>query len=140
MNDTSIFGCFVSSNIGDQHGSMFRSFIWRENGIDELLKKFNYKDYGNDIVKVLFQFYVNPIPYQIQNLEEIENYRKKEKAIGIPIIINNQNFFDKSEEERMEFIKDTIYKKLDLLKVVIESKKLDTNIITLQQDVHKVLD
>src|SRR5580658_6997988 len=124
---TNILGCFVSITSGkrddDQktketasaQGELFRSYIWGEKGICNFLKKLNHEDYGKDLKLVLFQFYVNPLPVQLQNLKEIENYRKKEKSIGIPIVINNENFFNKSEEERHIFLRQSIFQKLTVL-------------------------
>ncbi len=146
-NNKNIFGCYVSvtqaytddsqyvKDLAIEQGKLFRSYIWGEKGIcDSLLIKLNYDDYGNDLILVLFQFYVNPIPITIQALKEIENYRNKEKSIGIPIIINNENFFSKSDGERYNFLKQSILEKLKLLTDVIKKKKLDTKINLLEAD------
>jgi len=95
--------------------------------------------YGKDLMIILFQFYVNPLPIELQNLKEIEPYRKKEKAIGIPIIVNDENFFSKSEEGRYNFLKQSILQKLDLLAEVVKKKKLDTNMEQLKTDVQEIL-
>lgn len=116
---------------------LFRSYIWDEKGISDLLKKLNSKDYGNDISIILFQFYLNPIPYLLEHLKPIENYRKSEKSIGIPIIVNEENFFSKNESERYDFLRETILKKLDLLAEVVKKKKLDTNMELLKSDLKK---
>ena len=81
---------------------------------------------------------VNPIPYMLENLKEIEGYRKKEKAIGIPIIITDDNFFNRTEAERYYFLKESMLKKLDLLAEVIKKKKLDTNVELLKSDLEKL--
>lgn len=141
MSDESyILGCFASTNMGDEQGALFRTYIWGEKGIGETLKKLSYENYGKDMKRILFQFYVNPIPYELQNLKEIENYRKKEKSIGIPIIVNEENFFSKSESERVNFIKISILQKLDLLSEVVKKKKLDTNIESLKTDFQGLFD
>lgn len=150
MEDTSILGCFVSighemsetksvKKIADEKGALFRSYIWGESGIKNKLALLTRKNYGNDMSLILFQFYVNPIPYLRQNLKEIESYRKKEKAIGIPIIITDENFFNKSEKERHAFLKDAIMQKMDLLEVVVKRRKLDTDMKRLKADLEKVL-
>ena len=139
MNDeNNILGCFVSTNMGDEQGVLFRTYIWGEMGICETIKKLKYEKYGTDLEKILFQFYVNPIPYELESLKEIENYRKKEKAIGIPIIVNEENFFIKSEVERFDFIKSAILKKFDLLAEVVKKNKLDTNIKSLKTDLKQL--
>ncbi|MDD5138976.1 MAG: hypothetical protein PHY43_01805 [Verrucomicrobiales bacterium] len=152
MNDeNNIFGCFISypslyhdatqqmKTLAKEQGDLFRTYIWGEKGICDNLKKLKNEDYGKDLVLALFQFYVNPIPYELQNLKDIESYRKKEKSIGIPIIVNNENFFRKSEEERYDFLKQTILQKLDLLAAVVKRRKLDTKIKLLKSDLQKVL-
>ncbi|MBK8812781.1 MAG: hypothetical protein IPN69_18910 [Acidobacteria bacterium] len=140
MRETkSILGCFVSSFRKDGSGPLFTSYVWGENSISERLSVLMNETYGNDMELILLQFYVNPIPYLRQQLKEIEGYRKKEKSIGIPIIVNDENFFSKSEAERFEFLKQSILQKLDLLAEVVKKKKLDTNIQSLKEDVERVL-
>ncbi|MEI6697296.1 MAG: hypothetical protein WCO13_14675 [Bacteroidota bacterium] len=139
-DNNNILGCFVSSTIGDDNGVLFRTYIYSDNGIYDTLKRLKHKNYGKDLILILFQFYVNPIAYELQNLKEIENYRKKERAIGIPVIINNKNFFSKSEEDRYSFLKQFILQKLDVLAEVIKKKKLDTNIELLKSDLKNILD
>lgn len=140
MNNESILGCFVSGPTisfdatsaeeiqADEQGALFRSYIWGEKGIDNLFKKLKSQDYGNDLKLILFQFYINPHPIELENIEEVESYRKKERSIGLSVIVNNDNFFNKTEFERYEFLKKSILHKLDLLKNVVLQKKLDTKI------------
>jgi hypothetical protein len=86
----------------------------------------------------LSQFYVLPLLEQLAYLKDIERYRPKERAIGIPIIIHNDNFFNKSDFERRKFLKDIILEKLDPLAVVVKRNKLDTNVALLKSDVEKL--
>jgi hypothetical protein len=137
--NTNIFGCFVSSNIGDGDGDLFRSYIWGDKGVCNTIKKLNHQNYGKDLVLILFQFYINPIPFALANIKSIESYRKKEKAIGLPIIVTKDNFFCKSEEDRHNFIKQAFFEKLELLSVIIIQKKLDTKIDLLKSDLQKSL-
>ena len=134
-----ILGCFVSSTAGDNSGPLFREYIWGENGFCATLKKLNHRDYGKDVVMILFQFYVNPIPYEQQNLKEIENFRRKEKSIGVPIIVNDENFFSKSENERYSFLKQSIFRKLDILTQLFKKKQLDTRMDLLKADLQNIL-
>ena len=117
----------------------FSPYIWGENGISDTLKKLKHEDYGKDLVLVLFQFNVKPTAIELQRLKEIESYRAKEKAIEIPIIINDENFFSKSEKGRYSFLKQSIEQKLDLLAEVVKKKKLDTNMEQLKTDLQKIL-
>ena len=120
-------------------GELFRSYIWGEAGICSALKALRHEDYGADLVLVLMQFYVNPVPYLRQRLAEIEPYRKREKSIGIPIIVNDENFFDRSEDDRRDFLRRTILQKLGLLEQVVRRKKLDTDVGKLKADVVREL-
>ena len=136
--DENILGCFVSSSIGDEKGGLFRSYIYGENNLVEIIKFLKHNKYGEDLKLILFQFYVNPIPYLLEHLKPIENYRKSEKAIGIPIIVNDENFFSKSETERYDFLRESILQKLDLLEEMVKKKKLDTNMELLKSDLKNI--
>jgi len=124
--------------LSKEQGDLFSSFIWGEKGINLLLRGLKHENYGKEMNIILFQFYVKPIPYLLDNLKEIENYRKKEKSIGIPIIVNDENFFNQSEEGRYVFLRESIFQKLDLLAEVVKKKKLDTNMELLKSDLKKV--
>ena len=146
-----ILGCFIScpavyydadqktKDLASEQGELFRAYIWGEKGICETLKKLKHQDYGEDLILILFQFYVCPLPIELEDLKEIERYRKKEKAISIPIIVNNENFFSKSEEARYAFLKQSILKKLDLLAEIVKRRKLDTKMDLLKSDLEEVL-
>lgn len=134
-----ILGCFISAGMNDKTAETFNAYIWGDEGLSIQLKALKNETYGIDMDFVLLKFYVNPIPYLLEHLKEIENYRKKEKAIGIPIIVNEDNFFSKTEDERYQVLKDSIIQKLDLLATVVKKKKLDTNMELLKSDVAKVL-
>ncbi len=148
MRDTTnIFGCFFKvgfdPNLSEQDfmdlANAFKSYIWGENGICDTLKKLKHEDYGKDMVLALFQFYVKPTSIELQKLKEIETYRKNEKSIGLPIIVNDENFFSKPEEGRYSFLKQIILQKLDLLAEVVKKDKLDTKMEQLKFDLDKLL-
>ena len=142
-----IFGCFfkvgVDSNLSEQEAtklaSVFRTYLWGENGFGNILKKLKYMDYGKDVTIVLFKFYINPTTSELNNMKEIEPYRKREKSIAIPIVVTNDNFFNKTEEEKYYFMRQSIFQKLEFLERVIQEKKLDTKTDLLRIDLHKLL-
>jgi len=152
MNDESILGCFVSGPTisfdatpaeeieADKQGVLFRSYIWGEKGIDNLFKKLKSQDYGNVLKLILFQFYINPHPIELDHIEEVESYRKNERSIGLSIIVNNQNFFNRTELERYQFLEKTILSRLDSLKNIVIQKKLDTKMELLKCDFLKLLE
>ena len=116
-----------------KRGDEFRTYIWGEMGIDVLLKSLSYIDYGKDLKRILFQFYIMPCDYEQIHIKEIEQYRKKEKAIGIPIIVK-RSFFQFSETERREFLVSSMLSKFNILGNVVKNKKLDTNMTKLVHD------
>ena len=138
-DNTNILGCTTIFMSGDSSDVIFRNFMWGEKGICVNIKKLKHKDYGKDLLTILFKFYINPIQYLVQNLKEYESYRKKEKSIALTIIVNNENFFSKSEEVRYNFIQQSILQKLDLLSEIISKKKLDANLDLLKSDLQRLL-
>ena len=150
-NIENLLGCYVSypslmydateiqKQKAREEGDLFSIYIWGNEGISDTLKKLKCENYGNDMNLILLEFYVNPIPYLRQNLKEIESYRKKEKAIGIPIIVTDENFFSNTEEARYRFLKEAILNKMDLLENVVKKKKLDTDVKKLKADIDRIL-
>ncbi len=142
-----IFGCFLKIGfnpelIGQEAinlAASVRPYIFGNKGIGDALKVLKYDDYGKDLVLILLEFYVKPSEEEINKLKQIGNYRKKEKSIGIPIIIDDENFFIKSEEERFNFLKETILQKMDLLEELVKEKKLDLNVELLKINLEGIL-
>lgn len=146
-----ILGCYISWAANYAHEDMaiverreeksklFQNYIWGEFGIGDPLKSLKRSDYGKDLKLALFQFYVLPLIEELAHLKEIERYRPKERAIGIPIIIHDENFFNRTDYERRIFLRTAILDKLDLLANVVKRNKLDTDIELLKADVAKVL-
>ncbi len=149
--DDDILGCFISwaanyaaedpaiKKSREEKSKLFSSYIWDEFGVAESLKTLKRGDYGHDLKLVLFQFYVLPLLEELSYLKEINRYRPKERSVGIPIIIHDENFFNRSDFERRQFLKNEILEKLDLLATVVRRNKLDTNITLLKADVNRIL-
>jgi hypothetical protein len=152
MTDPNIFGCFTSfyhpavdaeqtvRDLAKQRQALFEDYIWGEQGFCNALKKLNYEDYGKDLVLILFEFQVNPPSEVLPHFKKIGNYRSKEKSIGIPVIVNEENFFSRTEIERLHFFRNTLEKKVELLIPIIKRRKLDTAISKLRNDLCAVLD
>lgn len=152
IDQTNLLGCFISGpslmhdastlqfKNAKKLGDLFREYIWGKKGISELLKKLSSDKYGIDLVLVLFHFYVIPLPYELESLKEIESYRKKERAIAVPIVVNNENFFSLRKKDRYLFLKHSILQKIDVLENVVKKKKLDTNILLLREDLQILLE
>lgn len=126
--------------MGEEEGAIFRKYLWGKKGIADFIKSLHYDKYGYDLNIILFKFYVNPDPYTLSDLKEVEPYRKSEQSISTNIIVNNSNFFLKSENERREFIKNSIMEKLNSIEEIVTKKKLDTNMNLLKSDLKILFD
>ena len=145
MEDMNILAFFISypslpieapeeaSKNAIERGDEFRPYIWGERGFDVLLKSLSYADYGRDLKRILFQFHIMPCDYERMHIKEIEQYRKKEKAIGIPIVVE-RTFFQYSETKRREILVSSMLSKFNLLRDVVKNKELDTNMAKLIHD------
>ena len=51
-------------------GDEFRSYIQGEKGIDVFLKSLSYVDYGKDLKRILFQFYIMPCDFERIHIKE----------------------------------------------------------------------
>jgi hypothetical protein len=146
MNE--ILGCYVSVSTSAKlsaeeqsqsfkEGRMFRQYIWGEYGVMNILKQITSNSYGNDLKLILFEFYINPQVTHIEYISKGFNYKKKEKSIGVPILIGN-TFFDKSEDEKLRYIRNIILNKLSLLIEFAKEKKIDFNVDLLQKDLQGI--
>ncbi|GGG50783.1 hypothetical protein [Bizionia arctica] len=134
-----ILGFYASFNFGETDSELIRSYLWSENGLKNKLNFLKWQDFGTDLKLILFEFYVRPIPYERKNIKPIGSFRRKEQSVGIPIILDDQNFFRLKENERQLYFKNTILEKLELLTEKIKRNKLDTNISELKSKVEKTL-
>ena len=106
--DNNIFGFYASFNSGDSDQELVKIYLWGVKGLKELVKSLKWPAYGQDLHLILFEFYIKPIPALRDALKEIGSYRRKEKSIGIPIILDNDNFFDLDEISQYKFLQSTI--------------------------------
>ncbi len=139
IKDDSLIGFYASFNFGDDDKELVKACLWGDNGLTEKLKSLKWQEYGQDFHLILFQFYVKPIQYLRDNLREIENYKRKEKSIGIPLIIDQNNFFNLNLTDRQIFLKKTLLDKLELLSEKIKRNRLDLDMQRLKSDVEKLL-
>ena len=138
INDN-VIRFFASFNAGETDQELVQSYIWSDSGLNNRLSHLKWKNYGKGLKIILFQIYTKPILYERRNLREIENYRPKEKSIGIPIILDNENFFKLSEPDRQKFFAESIVQKLGLLALKVKRNKLNFDIVRLITDVKESL-
>lgn len=137
--DDNLFGFYASFMSGETEEELVKQYLWGDKGLKEQLKSLKWQAFGQDFHLILFEIYVNPIPYERQALKEMGNYRRKEKSIGIPIILDWENFFGLSESDRQNFFHSTILKRLDMLKEKVKRSKLDLDIEKLILQTDKLL-
>ncbi len=136
--ENNIIGVYASFGFEEPNKEFVKELLWGENGIKNQFSSLKSQNYGTDIMLILFEFYVNPIPYLRGNLKEIGSYRKKEKSIGIPTILDNETFFNLNKNEQNLFLKNTILNKLTLVKEKVKRNKLNFRIDELIIDVEKL--
>lgn len=127
---------FVSS----ERMAYFKEYLWGKDGkggLSATLKSLP-GDYGDGLDVILFQFKVLVADGSIAEDTKIENYRPKEKSIGIWIEIAEDNFFSKNSLERTEFIEKEIIEGLNKIKTRIENKKLKVDTQQLIADVRQL--
>ncbi len=137
-DDNNIIGFYAGFNSCEQEQEKVKDYLWGNNGLKEKLKSLKWQNYGQDVHLILFQFHVNPIPYEREHLMEIESYRSKEKSVGIPVVLDKENFFKLNEDDRETFFQTTIQNKLDLLNEKIKRNKLDLDLFKLKGDINQI--
>ena len=134
-----LLGCYVSTSTNStldkyyqelafEKGKIFRDYIFGKNGLKNIINKLNSENYGNEINLILFEFYINPVEQYFNYINKRINYRKKEKSIGIPVVITDEIFFNQSENKRLKYLKDIIFEKLVFLSEYIKNKKINMKI------------
>ena len=139
IEDDNIFGFYASFQSGETDQELVKQYLWGETGLKEKLKSLKWQAFGQDFHLILFEIYVKPIPYLRDALKEMGNYRRKEKSIGIPVILDQENFFKLNENDRHKFFHSTILKRLELLKEKVKRNKLDLDIEKLKTEADKLL-
>ncbi|MXV52362.1 hypothetical protein GS399_15415 [Pedobacter sp. HMF7647] len=137
--DNNILGFYASFQSGETDQELIKQYLWGDAGLKERLKSLKWQEFGQDFHLILFEIYVKPIPYLRDALKEIGNYRRKEKSIGIPVILDQENFFSLTETDRHKFFHSTILKRLELLKEKVKRNKLDLDLEKLKTKADKLL-
>jgi hypothetical protein len=137
--EDNLIGFFARFNMFEKDQELVKKYLWGENGLTNKLITIKWSEYGEDFHLILFEINVKPIPYLRQHLREIGNYRRKENSIGIPLIIDEDNFFNLNEFDREIFFRKTILQKLQLLEEKVKRNKLDLKIKELIQEVDRLL-
>ena len=137
--DDNIFGFYANFQCSETDQQLVKKYLWGDKGLKEQLKTLKWQAYGQDFHLILFEIYVSPIPYLRDALKEIGSYRRKEKSIGIPIILDRGNFFELNEPNRQKFFKTTLIKRLELLREKVKRNRLDLDVQKLINDTEDIL-
>lgn len=125
-----------------KHKKEFEEYLWGENrdgGLSSLLAQLKSEDYGTDVKLILLQFMVDPVKSWPLPTKDVENYRPKEQAIGVWIMIDENSYFKKSTLDRQKYVKEEIVKRLQVVGSRFAARKLDADIEQLITDVDKLL-
>ncbi len=114
----------------------FRAYAYGNDsqiGLNKILKKVD-GDYSTDLDLILFFFKVNPAANEPQDRKDVDNYRPKEKSIAAWIIINEDNFFNKSPSERNTFVNNEIINRLEQIEKRFKNGKVNVDMDHLIKD------
>lgn len=113
---------------GDESVSqMFAPFIWKEHGLGSLLDKFlSSEHFENNLKLILIKFYVQG-KFGINGPEGIKvgKYSNKKREIHVEISVTPENFHNKDEFGRREFVLDNTLNAVKLVKEKLKKRKLD---------------
>jgi hypothetical protein len=122
-------------------GDMFTPYVWGESGLGELMDKVLKKPYGDDLVLLLIQYYIEgKFSSYVPAEPKLGNYMKKNKDIAVAIGVTPEKFHNRNEFERREFIVDSTLDAIKLVKTRLTKKKLDIDFDRLIKDVQEAAD
>lgn len=98
---------------------IFVPYIWGANGLIDLLK-LNINEYCQKLDTLLVKYFVCPTENEIKNIKEIGSIDNKQKIIDVSIVVDDNNFFSKDENDRKNYLINS------LIKVIYDlSKKIE---------------
>ena len=120
-----MIGFFLKA--GDEEVSkMFSPYIWDDFGFATLFeKKFLNKGYGKDLKQLLIMYYVEG-KFDVHGPEapKISNYSNKNRDISVAITVRADQFHDRSEFDKKEFIIISTLNALKMVKRKVREKKI----------------
>ncbi|MEI7597105.1 MAG: hypothetical protein WCK02_15260 [Bacteroidota bacterium] len=137
--DDFLFDYCESFNCTDSELELLKTNLLDSDGFFSKLKQLKWQAYGDGLRFILFELHVRPVACLRENMKSISYYRRAQKAVSIPVIIDEKAFFILNKREKQLFLKNTISKKLELLEEKIRKNKLDTDLNKLRKDVENLL-
>jgi hypothetical protein len=145
----SIFGYYVSyehrydftSEEEEKYNAKSKTvndIVWGEAGIKKKTADILTRDYGTDIDLILFEIYVTPNDDVIDLLSRVHKYKKKEKAFGLPIIVNEVEF-RLAKGRLQKLLENKLLEELDKIQPYIKQKAMKIDVEKLTNDLRQSL-
>ena len=120
-------------------GEMIDPYIWGLSGIRTLLKPLGEKNYGDGLILLLIQFYVEgqfPIfgPAELKVL----NYSTKNKDIAVTIPVTPSRFHEVGEAQRREFVLQSTLDAITAVEHRLQKRHLNIDFDLLRHDVESI--
>jgi hypothetical protein len=112
--------------------------VWGEAGIKKKTADILTRDYGTDIDLILFEIYVTPNDDVIDLLSRVHKYKKKEKAFGLPIIVNEVEF-RLAKGRLQKLLENKLLEELDKIQPYIKQKAMKIDVEKLTNDLRQSL-
>lgn len=120
---------------GGKNVSHFSDYIWRENGFKTVLDKYANNLQSNEELKTLLIKYIvdGEIITFKRSKRPISKYDNEEKEISIDVFVSQDEFWNKPETDRKEYIANTtinaiekVEQKLKKQKIIVDFSQLKT--------------
>lgn len=119
-------------------GGAFRDFLFHETRIADVLKEVRASAYGADLRRIVLNFHITPSAEDLQDVRPTSDFRKRDHAVEVGIVVERE-FFAWSLEERRTWVIDRILERVEALRPLVARRKLDTRFDALIGDLRAAL-
>ena len=132
---TVTFAAFGQQESGAmKQGGEVRSLLSGADGIAKPLKELQSKDYGRDLEHVMINIHINPIDYELDAIQAVGAYSKKNRTIEVALVVADA-FFRLAPEERRAWLMSEILDRLHQIADIARRQKWNTDCEQLIADV-----
>jgi hypothetical protein len=134
-----MIGYFVGSGDTNVNG-MITSYLWGPNGLAKLVKPLKKKNYGPALKLLLIEYYGEgefSSAFNVPNVK-VSNYSSKNRDISVKVPVKRIDFHDTDDLHKRKFLVQTTLEAIELVRVRLESKKLDVDMQRLRRDVEAI--
>ena len=120
--------------------AMFSPYIWGPSGLGTLLEPLRQKPYGDDLILLLIQFYVEGqfSYFYFPSQFKVKNYSTKNRDIAVVIPVTRSVFHEASEEQRREFVLRSTLEAISAVRARLEKRKVNVDFDRLVKDVEEI--